>query len=52
MYWDAERAEWKGDAESSLAELAPRWRDAGAAIIGGCCRTGPAQIAELAAALA
>ena len=33
----------------NLARLAPQWIDAGASIIGGCCRTTPSDIQELAA---
>jgi len=29
--------------------MAVRWRDAGATMIGGCCRTGPAHIRALRA---
>lgn len=32
-----------------LAQFAPQWIDAGASILGGCCRTTPADIRELAA---
>lgn len=39
------------EGSATLAGLAPRWRDAGARLIGGCCRTTPADIAALAAAL-
>lgn len=35
------------DSLRSLAELAPRWRDLGAAGIGGCCRCGPQVIREI-----
>jgi len=34
------------------ASLAPGWVAAGARLVGGCCRVGPAQIAELADTLA
>ncbi len=36
----------------SFAALAPEWQAAGASIIGGCCRSTPADIAGMAAALA
>lgn len=39
------------EGAATLAELAPRWRDSGARLIGGCCRTTPADIAGLATAL-
>src|SRR5688572_29596867 len=46
--WDADSRQWRGSpADSRLAELAPAWVDAGARLIGGCCRTGPAEIAGL-----
>ncbi len=35
------------EGASTLAELAPGWRDSGARLIGGCCRTTPADIAAL-----
>ncbi len=35
-------------AAERYADLAATWIDAGASIIGGCCGTGPAHIAELA----
>ncbi|TDC13693.1 homocysteine S-methyltransferase [Streptomyces sp. 8K308] len=49
--WDAARRGWRGSAVSP-AEYAVSWREAGARLIGGCCRVGPAEIAELAARLA
>jgi homocysteine S-methyltransferase len=47
--WDAHAHAWTGDAADVDAHvaLAARWHAAGARIIGGCCRTGPAQIAAL-----
>ena len=38
-------------AHASLAGLAHRWLDAGATLIGGCCRTTPQDIRELAQAM-
>lgn len=38
-------------AGSSLGSWAPRWVEAGARMVGGCCRTSPADIAELAQAV-
>jgi homocysteine S-methyltransferase len=40
---------WHGHAvpPAELAELAARWHAAGARILGGCCRTGPAHVAAL-----
>jgi homocysteine S-methyltransferase len=50
--WDAGRKEWSGpvDAEG-IAELVPGWHAAGARLIGGCCGTGPDDIAAIAGAL-
>jgi homocysteine S-methyltransferase len=49
--WDARARSWRGrstfDPERVLA-----WRAAGARLIGGCCRVGPDQIAQLATLLA
>jgi homocysteine S-methyltransferase len=44
---------WRGEPTSvaDFAALARGWRDAGATIIGGCCRTSPAHIAAVARAL-
>jgi homocysteine S-methyltransferase len=45
--WDARRRAWTGPSGYSPAQ--PRqWTAAGAAIIGGCCRVRPADIAEIA----
>lgn len=50
--WDAVARAWvPAPTCPSLAEFLPRWRAAGATLIGGCCRTTPADIAALAAAL-
>jgi homocysteine S-methyltransferase len=50
--WDAGAESWHGaPARDSLAALAPGWIQAGARLIGGCCRVGPTQIAALATAL-
>ncbi|SON61545.1 Homocysteine S-methyltransferase [Mycobacterium simulans] len=46
--WDG-RA-WTGPSRFD-ARLAPQWVTAGARIVGGCCRVGPADIAALAAAV-
>ena len=49
-HWDTERHCWQGSASvEGFVALAQRWRAAGARLIGGCCRTGPAQIAALRA---
>lgn len=49
--WDTERRRWGGPARFSPA-LVPAWVAAGARIIGGCCRVGPADISEVAAVAA
>lgn len=43
--WDAEPER----AAMAYAELALSWIDAGATLVGGCCGTGPAHVARLAA---
>ena len=49
--WDARRRAWAGRPEYSAAQ--PRqWIAAGAAIVGGCCRVRPADIAVIARAAA
>ncbi|MFJ9898402.1 homocysteine S-methyltransferase [Streptomyces sp. NPDC091280] len=48
--WDAEARGWLG-ARDEIADLAPSWLAAGAALVGGCCRVGPAEIKELATRL-
>jgi len=35
-------------AAEAYADLAERWKDAGASVIGGCCGTGPLHIQALA----
>ncbi|HEY2269991.1 MAG TPA: homocysteine S-methyltransferase [Streptosporangiaceae bacterium] len=45
--WDARRRAWAGQSGYSPA-LPPQWIAAGAAIIGGCCRVRPADIAQIA----
>ena len=50
--YDAATNSWSGTAAPlDYAAAAREWRAAGAKIIGGCCRTGPAHIAALRAAL-
>ncbi|MBL8307640.1 MAG: homocysteine S-methyltransferase [Rubrivivax sp.] len=49
--WDARAKRWLPAAECAhrpFEDLAMDWAAAGARLIGGCCRTGPAQIAALA----
>ncbi|MEI2269389.1 homocysteine S-methyltransferase [Microbacterium sp. No. 7] len=48
--WDAASRSWRGEAGAAFTE-AEAWVDAGARLIGGCCRTTPADIAALAARL-
>ncbi|HEU4994258.1 MAG TPA: homocysteine S-methyltransferase [Gemmatimonadaceae bacterium] len=50
--WDARAREWRGAvAGARLADLAPSWVEAGARMVGGCCRTGPDDIAAIARVL-
>ena len=50
--WDAGSREWRGRPDGArLSELAPAWVEAGARLIGGCCRTGPGDISALARAI-
>jgi homocysteine S-methyltransferase len=48
--WDGARRAWRGVAGFDSAAVRA-WRDAGARLIGGCCRIGPAEIAEIAATI-
>lgn len=48
-HWDAATQCWlPGSGVADFAAAAQRWRTAGARLIGGCCRTTPADIAALA----
>lgn len=48
-HYDAERHRWCGaGTDGGFADQACRWYQAGARIIGGCCRTTPADIAAIA----
>ena len=50
--WDGQTHAWRGSRNhASLAALAPQWVDAGARMVGGCCRIGPREIAGLVEAL-
>lgn len=49
--WDQQAKCWRGES-SPWVELVSEWRDRGARIIGGCCRTTPEQIATVAQTLA
>ncbi|GGX60722.1 homocysteine S-methyltransferase [Streptomyces hiroshimensis] len=48
--WDAATRSWTG-RPAFAPERVTEWRAAGARLIGGCCRVGPAEIAALARAL-
>jgi homocysteine S-methyltransferase len=46
--FDAEASQWQASTDlPDIAATARRWRQAGARLIGGCCRTDPALIGEL-----
>ncbi len=48
--WDAEKRVWTGAGDAAgFGESARRWFNAGAQIVGGCCRTRPEHIAKIAA---
>ncbi|MDQ4054579.1 MAG: homocysteine S-methyltransferase, partial [Actinomycetota bacterium] len=49
--WDSSTNTWRGTGEYAAA-LATEWVAAGARLVGGCCRVGPAEIAGLAEQLA
>lgn len=50
--WVAHQNTWlPGESGGSLAVMGRQWKEAGARLIGGCCRTGVDDIAALAAAL-
>jgi S-methylmethionine-dependent homocysteine/selenocysteine methylase len=48
--WDAEARAWREDPTFD-AGLVRSWIDAGARLIGGCCRIGPEAIGQVAAAM-
>lgn len=48
--WDGPRRTWTGEPAFDPA-AAPGWVRAGAALVGGCCRVTPADIADVRAAL-
>ena len=50
--WDPVTKHWLGEKGGGLPDLAPAWRIAGAALIGGCCGTDAADIKALAEAVA
>lgn len=49
--WDAKNRRWIGNP-GVPTDLVSSWLDAGARIVGGCCRVGPAEIAQIAAVVA
>lgn len=51
--WNAKAREWKGKRTegSTLAKKTEEWRNAGAGLVGGCCRTTPDDIAVMKQAL-
>jgi len=49
--WEARTKRWTGDDAIAMGPLAREWREAGAALIGGCCRTTPADIRTISLAL-
>ena len=49
--WDAEHHRWVGEPTYDV-RLVPHWLDSGVAWIGGCCRVGPAGIAQVAGVVA
>lgn len=48
--WDGAARRWTGRPGEDPTEV-QGWVDAGARLVGGCCRVGPEQVADLAAAL-
>ncbi len=49
--WDGEARSWSGRSGFHSSDV-HGWIAAGAVLLGGCCRIGPAQISEIAAAVA
>lgn len=51
--WDAQEHNWSGSKpeESDIGQRFREWRDAGARLIGGCCRTGPQYVMAISKAL-
>ncbi|MCF3136886.1 homocysteine S-methyltransferase [Streptomyces olivochromogenes] len=49
--WDASARAWTGRSTFTTAQVTS-WRDAGARLIGGCCRVGPKEITSIARTLA
>ncbi|NEC48597.1 homocysteine S-methyltransferase, partial [Actinospica acidiphila] len=48
--WDARARAWTGEPTFSASRVTG-WRDAGARLIGGCCRVGPDTITSIARTL-
>ncbi|WP_088316583.1 homocysteine S-methyltransferase [Kineosporia sp. R_H_3] len=48
--WDGAARVWRGTPDFAASEVTA-WATAGARLVGGCCRVGPAQVASVAAAL-
>jgi homocysteine S-methyltransferase len=46
--WNAAGRNWSGPAANLVSNGVSAWLDAGAQIVGGCCRVGPETIAEIA----
>jgi homocysteine S-methyltransferase len=49
--WDGAARAWRGEPGFAARDVAG-WVAAGARLVGGCCRVGPAQVTQIAAALA
>ncbi|KAE8668239.1 Homocysteine S-methyltransferase 1 [Hibiscus syriacus] len=52
--WDGRAKKWKPSkcfSDDTFELVAPRWRDLGAKVIGGCCRTTPSTIRAISKAL-
>ncbi|CAO2830014.1 unnamed protein product [Amaranthus hypochondriacus] len=52
--WDGKAKRWLSpqcSKDNEFGSLALRWRDSGAKIIGGCCRTSPATIQDISKAM-
>ena len=49
--WDAARRSWSGDPDLRVDDVRG-WVDAGARLVGGCCRVGPAQVQRVAEVVA
>ena len=44
--WDAESRSWRGESRFTPAQVRG-WREAGARLIGGCCRVGPGAVSGI-----